>query len=72
MLVPQWVSFVIAAVVTAFGVYRIYLAITVDSARNNGRGLYRLGRRTHVLFGILYLLLGAFVLASGFGFRPFG
>ena len=33
------------------------------------KGLYSLPRRTHILFGVLYLLLGAFLIATALGFK---
>jgi hypothetical protein len=74
LVVPLWLSLLVAAVVITFGLYRIRLALRSaeeDEKARSKKGLYALPRRTHFLFGILYLLLGAFVIATGFGFRPF-
>lgn len=72
MFIPRWITFLIAACVIGFGVYRIYIAFTTDpETLAQRKGLYGLPRRTHILFGILYLLLGAFLIASAFGFRLF-
>ena len=74
-VVPLWLTLLVAAVVITFGVYRLRLAMRSDEEDEKARsrkGMYALPRRTHLLFGILYLLLGAFVIATGFGFRPFG
>lgn len=72
MFVPPWITFLIAACVIAFGLYRIYIAVTTDKETLNKRkGLYGLPPRTHVLFGILYLLLGAFLIAGALGYSIF-
>ena len=34
------------------------------------KGLYGLPNRTHILFGVLYLLLGAFLIAGALGYSP--
>ena len=61
MRVPVWLTLGIAGLVIIFGAYRIRLAFRSDEedARAKARkGLYAMGRRTHALIGILYLLLG--------------
>ena len=73
-VVPLWLTVLVAAVVIIFGLYRLRLALRSDAEDEKaraGKGLYALPRRTHLLFGILYLLLGAFVIATGLGYRPF-
>ncbi len=73
-VVPLWLTILVAAVVISFGLYRIKIAMRSDLEDEKARakkGLYSLPRRTHFLFGILYLLLGAFVIATGLGYRPF-
>jgi uncharacterized membrane protein HdeD (DUF308 family) len=73
-VVPIWLTFLVAGMVTLFGAYRIKIAMRSkadDEKARATKGLYSLPRRTHVLFGILYLLLGVFLIAGAFGFRPF-
>lgn len=56
--------------VASFGAYRLKIAFRsrADQAKaEKGRGLYSLPRRTHILFGVLYLLLGLFLVAAGLG-----
>lgn len=68
--VPPWLTFLIAGVVAVFGVYRLRIAMRsrADEAKAGERGgLYGLPRRTHFLFGILYLLLSLFLIAAGLG-----
>ena len=72
MTLPSWITFLVAAFVIAFGLYRIKLAMRSDADEEQARkkrGLYSLPRRTHFLFGILYLLLGAFLIAAGLGYK---
>ena len=70
--IPQWVTLLVATLVSAFGLYRLYLGWISDPEKlKEKKGLYGLPKRTHGLFGILYLILGAFLYASGFGYNPF-
>lgn len=73
MRVPVWLTLGVAALVVIFGVYRIRLAFrsSEEDARARARkGLYGLGRRTHALVGIVYLLLGTALIATSFGWSP--
>jgi hypothetical protein len=75
MRVPVWLTLAVALLVIIFGIYRIRLGFRSDEedARARARkGLYALGRRTHVLIGIVYLLLGGALVATSFGWNPFG
>ncbi len=78
MALPAWVFFLVAVWVMAFGVFRIVVAVKrkrlleSDPERPNlmKRGLYALSPRTHILFGVVYLLLGGCLVAMGFGWQP--
>ena len=78
MRVPVWLTLGVAALVIVFGAFRIRLALrkqTPDeagSANLMGRGFYRMSPRTHLLIGIIYLLLGGGLIATSFGWNPFG
>jgi hypothetical protein len=75
MNLPPVLLFGVAGLVVIFGVYRIRLGFRsdVDDARAKARkGLYAMGRRTHFLIGIIYLLLGTALIATGLGWSPFG
>lgn len=73
MLIPRWVTFFVAGAVIVFGLFRIVMAMRTDpETLAQRKGLYGRPRRTHVLFGVVYLLLGAFLIASAFGYNPFG
>ena len=77
MTIPRWIFFLVAAWVLAFGLFRIRMALrrrgaADEPARPNfrRRGLYALPPRSHLLFGVLYLLLGSCLVAIGFGWQP--
>ena len=75
MRVPVWLTLGVAALVIIFGIYRIRVGFRSDEedARAKARkGLYAMGRRTHILIGIVYLLLGGALVATTFGWNPFG
>ncbi len=72
MFVPRWVSLLVAATVIVFGLYRLNLARRSDDDEKRARkrgGLYALPRRTHLLVGVLYLVMGGFLIAAVFGAR---
>ena len=78
MAIPRWIFFLVAVWVIAFGVFRIVVAVrrqrlaAADPDRPNfmKRGLYALSPRTHILFGVVYILLGGCLVAMGFGWQP--
>jgi hypothetical protein len=76
MRVPVWLTLGIALTVCGFGLYRIGLAFRAQAATeptaSRKKGLYAMGRRTHALIGIVYLLLGGALIATSFGWNPFG
>jgi len=74
--IPVWLTLGVAALVTVFGAYRLFLAFRrtdENEAKSKPRsGFYRMSKRTHLLVGIVYLLLGAGLVATSFGWNPFG
>jgi hypothetical protein len=53
-----------------FGVYRLRLAFRNQAQDERARargGLYGMPRRTHALFGILYLIMAALLIGSATG-----
>ena len=75
MRVPVWLTLGIAALVIIFGVYRMRMAFRSgdeDTRAKARKGLYAMGRRTHFLIGVVYLLLGGALVATSFGWNPFG
>jgi hypothetical protein len=74
MRVPVWLTLGVALLVCVFGAYRIRLAFRSDAEDERARerkGLYAMGRRTHFLVGLIYLLLGGALIATSFGWNPF-
>ena len=76
MRVPVWLTLGVALLVCGFGLYRIRLAFrsgaATEAASGTKKGLYAMGRRTHALIGVVYLLLGGALIATSFGWNPFG
>lgn len=75
MRIPVWLTLGVAILVIAFGVHRIRLSFRSEAEEDRARqrkGLYAMGRRTHRLIGIVYLLLGGALVATTFGWNPFG
>ena len=75
MRVPVWLTLGVAVLVCIFGAYRIRIAFRSDEEDRRARerkGLYAMGRRTHFLIGVIYLLLGGALIATTFGWNPLG
>jgi hypothetical protein len=75
MRIPVWLTLGVAILVILFGVHRLRLSFRTDDEEQRARrrkGLYAMGRRTHRLIGVVYLLLGAALVATTFGWNPFG
>ena len=75
MRVPVWLTLGVAVLVLIFGAYRIRIAFRSDEEDARARerkGLYAMGRRTHFLIGVIYLLLGGALIATSFGWNPLG
>jgi hypothetical protein len=83
MRIPVWLTLGVAALVVVFGLYRIRLAMRAEKPAADAdpdaadlkprpRGIYNMSRRSHLFVGIIYLLLGGALIATSFGFNPFG
>lgn len=72
MQLPPWVPILVGALVISFGCYRIKLSFRSkpdeEAARRRG-GLYGLPRRTQLLVGIVYVLLGGWLILSALGVK---
>jgi len=65
-----------------FGAYRVYLSLKPAPAEDPkakpqsrslfAGGFYRMGSKTHLFVGIIYILLGGALVATSFGFNPLG
>ena len=70
MVIPAWLTFLVAAMVTIFGVYRLSLGFRSREQEERAKargGLYGMPRRTHILFGVLYLIMGGLLIGSAMG-----
>ncbi|MBS1119381.1 MAG: hypothetical protein H6Q90_1609 [Deltaproteobacteria bacterium] len=75
MRIPVWVTIGVAILVISFGLIRIRLAFRSDEKElldKKRKGLYGMGKRTHLLIGIVYLLLGGGLIAASLGWNPLG
>jgi hypothetical protein len=75
--VPPWLTIGVALLVISFGLYRIRLALkraAPDPEKKPllGGGFYKMNGRTHLLVGLVYLLLGGALIATSFGWNPLG
>ncbi len=75
MRIPAWLTLAVAILVILFGAHRIRLSFRSEEEEDRARqrkGLYGMGRRTHRIIGVVYLLLGAALIGATFGWNPFG
>lgn len=75
MRIPVWLTLGVAILVIAFGAHRIRLSFRSEDEEARARqrkGLYAMGRSKHRLIGIVYILLGGALVATTFGWNPFG
>jgi hypothetical protein len=73
--IPRWLLFLVAAWVIGFGVFRLYIALRprkLSPQRPNymQRGMFARSPRTHAVYGVVYIILGGFLVATGFGWAP--
>jgi hypothetical protein len=73
MRIPVWLTLGVAVIVLGFGSYRLFLAFRKPTDLDKPkRGLYAMSKRSHLLIGTVYVLLGIGLVATSFGFNPFG
>ena len=69
---PEWLVFTVGVLVIVFGAFRFRLAFRSendeDSARDKG-GLFGYPRRTHGLFGLVYVLMGVLLILGALGVK---
>ncbi len=74
MPLPRWLVFAVAAWVIIFGIYRLWLAFkkppSPDDPNFHRKGLFAATPRRHFLLGVIYLILGAYLVMAGFGVNP--
>ncbi len=74
MTVPPWLTILITIMVTLFGLYRLRLALRSHAAEERareGKGLYAMPRHRHALYGVIYLIMAAFLVAGLLGYQIF-
>lgn len=73
MRIPVWLTIAAAILVAGFGAFRIYVSFRKDDPQGPpARGFYRMGKRMHLFVGLVYIALGAALMATSFGWNPFG
>lgn len=75
MRIPVWLTIGVAILVIIFGIHRIRLSMRSEEEEERAsarKGLYSMSRRKHRIIGLLYVLLGGALVATSFGFNPFG
>jgi len=69
---PVWLVAGVGVLVIVFGIFRLRLAFRSrdddERARRRG-GLFAYPRRTHGLFGLVYILMGVLLLLGAFGLK---
>ena len=78
MHIPAWLSLGVAVLVLGFGLFRVWLGLRKErpddpeDLRPRPRGMYAMRKRTNLLIGIVYCLLGGGLIATVYGWNPFG
>jgi hypothetical protein len=73
MRIPVWLTILVAALVIGFGGYRMVLALRSRPDGNRPqRGFYAMTKRSHLVIGAIYLLLGGALIAAALGWNPVG
>jgi hypothetical protein len=71
---PPWIPLVIGLLVVAFGAFRMRLAFRSSAADEEAKkrgGLYGMGKRTHFLVALVYLIMGVMLILGAFGVHIF-
>lgn len=71
MHLPTWLTLSCATIVIVWGLYRMRLGLRTDREQERApKGLFAMARRTHLLIGLVYVLLGSGLFAIGLGWNP--
>jgi hypothetical protein len=71
MPLPTWALFAIAGWLMLFGIFRIAVSIRGRRRADEGeapRGILALSWRRHLVFGVFYFVVGAYLLVMALGF----
>ena len=69
----MWLTLGVASLVIIFGLYRILMVFRSSEEEQRARqrkGMFGFPGRTHLLIGIVYLMLGGALVATTFGWNP--
>jgi hypothetical protein len=69
---PVWLVVLVGSVVILFGLFRVKLAMRSREEEANARGkggLFGYPRRTHILFGVVYMAMGVLLILGAMGVR---
>jgi hypothetical protein len=69
----MWLPLAVASLVIIFGLYRIRLFFRNSEEEKRARekkGMFGFPGRTHLLIGVIYLILGGALVATTFGWNP--
>ncbi len=77
MRLPVWLTLGFGVLLILWGAFRLRLGLKkpapdAGGPRLMGGGFYRMSPRTHLLLGVVYLLLGSALIATSFGYNPLG
>ncbi len=74
MQIPPWLTYLIAALVFAYAIFRIriYMIPRDKYAEMKDRGpMYRVPRRMHLMMGIIFLIFGTWMVGQALGIFAF-
>lgn len=69
---PPWLVITVGVVVIAFGLFRLAMIFRSKDAQEQARqkgGLFGYPRRTHGLFGVVYITMGALLILGALGVK---
>ena len=69
---PPWLVFLVGALVIVFGLFRVKVSLRSqedDERAREGKGLFAYPRRTHALFGVVYILMGVMLILGAVGVK---
>jgi hypothetical protein len=69
---PVWLVLTVGALVILFGLFRLRLAIRPPKEEEEAvtrKGMFGYPRRTHGLFGAVYVLMGVLLILGALGVR---
>jgi len=72
-VLPPWLQFLLSGIVALYALFRFRMFFIperrYETLRDRGM-MYRIPRRQHLVTGVVFLLLAAWLLAGGLGYNP--